>query len=110
MNSAIPPGNFEMLSRLKELDLCGLFLKLNNSLGQVVIQSKKSQGVWHYLCVFRVLYFQSMLLKRSLNMRQIYLFLIYSVLTSYYINIFFFKYHREHTRQTLTPLVKLISQ
>ena len=40
-NSAIPPGNFEMLSRLNELDLCGLF-KLNNRLGQVVIQLKKS--------------------------------------------------------------------
>ena len=25
-NSAIPPGNFEMLSRLNKLDLCGLFL------------------------------------------------------------------------------------
>ena len=30
-----------MLSRLNKLDLCGLVLKLNNSLGQVVIQSKK---------------------------------------------------------------------
>ena len=34
--------NFEMLSRLNELDLSGLFLKLNNGLGQVVIQSKKN--------------------------------------------------------------------
>ena len=32
--------NSEMLSPLNELDLCGL--KLNNSLCQVVIQSKKS--------------------------------------------------------------------
>ena len=59
-----------MLSRLNELDLCGLFLKLNNSLGQVAIQSKKvctsptrlyvrafqsCQGVWQYLWVFRVI-------------------------------------------------------
>ena len=44
MNSAIPPGNFETLSGLNELDLTRLFfLKLNNSLGQVVIKSKKSQ-------------------------------------------------------------------
>ena len=26
MSSAIPPGNFEMLSRLNELELCGLLL------------------------------------------------------------------------------------
>ena len=31
-----------MLSRPNELDLCRLFLKLNNGKGQVVIQSKKS--------------------------------------------------------------------
>ena len=58
-----------MLSRLNELDLCGLFKKLNSSLGQVFIQSKKvrtsptclgvrafqsCQGVWHYSWVFRV--------------------------------------------------------
>ena len=42
MNSAIPPGNFEILSRLKKLDLCGLKKKLNNILYQVVIQSKKN--------------------------------------------------------------------
>ena len=42
-NSAIPPGNFEMLSRHNNLDLCRLF-KLNNSLGQVVIQSKKKSA------------------------------------------------------------------
>ena len=33
--------NFEMLSHLNELDLCGLS-KLNNGLGQVFIQFKKS--------------------------------------------------------------------
>ena len=64
----MPPGNFEMLSCLNELDLCGLFLKLNKSIGQDVIQSKKvrtsptrlgvrafqsCQGVWHYSWVFR---------------------------------------------------------
>ena len=44
MNCVIPPSNFEMLSHLNELDLRGLFLKLNNSPGQVVIQSKKKSA------------------------------------------------------------------
>ena len=35
--------NFEMLSHLNELDLCGLF-KLNNGLRQVFIQLKKNSA------------------------------------------------------------------
>ena len=43
MNNAIPNKNFEMLSRLKMSDSNGLFKKLNNVLGLVVVQYKKSK-------------------------------------------------------------------
>ena len=42
MNSAIPPGNIEMLSRLNKLDLCGLFFWLNDNLTKTIIQFLKS--------------------------------------------------------------------
>ena len=58
---------------------CADFLKLNNSLGQVVIQSKKSptrlgvrafqscQGVWHYLWVLKVCTLQQYTLVENFN-------------------------------------------
>ena len=39
-NSGTSSGNFEMISRLNKLDLCGLFKKSNKVLGQVVISKK----------------------------------------------------------------------
>ena len=61
--------NFEMLSRLNELDLCGLFLtelysrsgchlvKKKSAHVQLVRAFQSCQGVWHYLWVFRVCLF-----------------------------------------------------
>ena len=66
MISGIHPGNFEMLSRLNELDLCNFFLtKWQPELDHYsVLKSPHnfyslrhesiSKGVWHYLWVFRV--------------------------------------------------------
>ena len=53
MNSAIPPGNFEMLSRLTSWT-CADFLKLNNSLGQVVIAPcRMTLRLWMFIFKYK---------------------------------------------------------
>ena len=69
MNSDTHPGNFEMLSRLNELNLCRLFFKLSDDLTKTISLFKKVhispahlavkafesyEGGCHYFWVVRV--------------------------------------------------------